>query len=302
LTQAELGIGNFVFVPPSGRDGPAYPTDIPDQTEPGPDEKIAIDYREDETFATEDVQALRYAVQSRDTKVHFLPQGAPITVRPGFWEFIPFNDDTDLDITGEFVKAVEEQRESLLSDTANSSLKKLKEAYDKHFGSTGKNRNKISLFLYSGPIYSVWKNCEMIKGSSRSCAQDWRRIRWLYPDMLLWDLSASPNERNRPRCSVLYSGDGYLNTRKKLSRLRRYIHEKRINRVGVFQVMHHGARDNWHQGVAASISPLFSVFSSDPEHKGLRHPAAAVLRDFWPYGAVQVDKESSFRARGFLEK
>lgn len=64
--------------------------------------------------------------------------------------------------------------------------------------------------------------------------------------------------------------------------------------------MHHGAEANWHQGVAAAISPLFSVFSSDPERKKWKHPHAPVLRDFWRYGAVQVDKHADFTASGYL--
>jgi hypothetical protein len=66
--------------------------------------------------------------------------------------------------------------------------------------------------------------------------------------------------------------------------------------------MHHGAEDNWHKGVAARITPLFSVFSSDPEHKKYKHPHAPVLRDFWRYGAVQVDKRTGFCVGGLLIK
>jgi hypothetical protein len=66
--------------------------------------------------------------------------------------------------------------------------------------------------------------------------------------------------------------------------------------------MHHGAKANWHHGVAAAIAPLFSVFSSDPERKKWKHPNAQVLRDFWCYGAVQVDKSTDFTASGHLDR
>jgi beta-lactamase superfamily II metal-dependent hydrolase len=62
--------------------------------------------------------------------------------------------------------------------------------------------------------------------------------------------------------------------------------------------MHHGSKYNWYKGLAADLSPAISVFSSDPNHSW-GHPHAEVLRDFWPYGAVQVDSHKSltFRTR-----
>lgn len=62
-----------------------------------------------------------------------------------------------------------------------------------------------------------------------------------------------------------------------------------------FQVMHHGSRRNWHQGLAAKIQPSISLFSSDPAHRRFKHPDGEVLRDFWPYGAVQIDRERDYR-------
>jgi hypothetical protein len=58
--------------------------------------------------------------------------------------------------------------------------------------------------------------------------------------------------------------------------------------------MHHGARGCWHTGVAKALSPYFSVFSSDPDRSPLKHPHAEVVRDFLPYGPVQVDKKQLF--------
>ena len=62
--------------------------------------------------------------------------------------------------------------------------------------------------------------------------------------------------------------------------------------VHVLQVMHHGSRSNWFPGIAAKISPQYSVFCSDPTHRGYKHPHAEVLRDFWGFGPVQVDKNN----------
>ena len=71
------------------------------------------------------------------------------------------------------------------------------------------------------------------------------------------------------RCSMRYTGDSmcYLDTPIRLNHFVNYFLDERIGKVGVFQVMHHGSKKNWHHGVAARIAPLFSVFSSDPEHR-----------------------------------
>ena len=72
-----------------------------------------------------------------------------------------------------------------------------------------------------------------------------------------------------------------------------------MQHIGVFQVMHHGAEGNWHPGVARKINPIFSIFSSDP-HKQMKHPHAPVLRDFWSYNPIQVDKQEGATITGWL--
>jgi hypothetical protein len=76
-----------------------------------------------------------------------------------------------------------------------------------------------------------------------------------------------------------------------------------MSRVSCFQVMHHGARGCWHNGIAKSLSPNISVFSSNPEHKSLMHPHAEVVKDFLPYHPVQVDKVSCLEIYyGYIKK
>ena len=91
----------------------------------------------------------------------------------------------------------------------------------------------------------------------------------------------------------MFTGDGYLDSPARLDALVDYLSPQRVAQVGVFQVMHHGARGNWHQGVANRFAPLVSVFSSDPGRGATYHPHSEVLRDFWPYGPAQADKHSS---------
>ena len=75
-----------------------------------------------------------------------------------------------------------------------------------------------------------------------------------------------------------------------------------MQRAKVFQVMHHGAENNWHSGIAAKLAPSASIFSSNPAHKKYRHPHAQVLRDFWSHFPIQVDKEIGFHLVGLVER
>lgn len=303
LDQGGPGIERILFVMPSGNEGPPYPGELPEPQESGPDDQPRLEFVSGEPEDPDDAGSLMRAAQQKSTLVDFLRPGSRITCAAHLWEFIPYNDDPQEEITGSFVEQVRLERANLLSPapdgTRADSLRALKKAYDHHFGTGSKERNIISLFLYSGPIYLKWK-AWLTAAESCSWPQDWRWRRWPLPDMHAWELRELHGETSRPRCSILYSGDGYLDTNDRLQKLIKYLDQRRVQRIGVFQVMHHGAEANWHQGTAEAIAPMFSVFSSDPERKRWKHPHASVVRDFWRYGTVQVDKDADFTAEGFL--
>jgi hypothetical protein len=161
-----------------------------------------------------------------------------------------------------FVAAVLKQRDKLMHPSSGleraNSLKDLRIIYDHKFGATALKRNLISLFLYAGPRLSLTGE------QARLCGK---------------------------QASVLYTGDGYLNTEARFDALERYIGRPRLSRLGCLQVMHHGSRKNWHPGLAAKFSPGFSVFSSDPSHKRFYHPNNEVVIDFGKFHPIQVNKE-----------
>lgn len=103
------------------------------------------------------------------------------------------------------------------------------------------------------------------------------------------------------RGEILLTGDGNLKTTAKWESLEAYLDARRARRTSVFQVAHHGARANWHDGLAALVAPQTSVFSSDPRHS-YGHPHAEVLCDSWPYRALQVDQQAGFTVRVWLER
>lgn len=233
----------------------------------------------DETSLPPEDERRRYKeeVKARSgIEVLYLRAGSAITVA-GFWEFVPYNDAS---LAGKVSKSFKDRVEKLRHDLLNEqdpddkalALYGLKKAYIKTFGSSPEGRNVISLFLYAGLI-----NRDHYWGRSTSYTYGYAWHAYTF------DTSCG---------GVLYTGDGYLNSQSRFDALHQYLGEERMQSIHVLQVMHHGSRNNWFPGIAAKISPQYSVFCSDPALRGYKHPHAEVLRDFWRFGPVQADKNN----------
>lgn len=293
------GIDRIVIVPYGSGDGPTLPEGNPEVPGGGdfPQLKFEIEREEDANAkdATGDTTAGQSSAGKKKPSVEYLRRSSKLQL-PNLWEFVPYNETPAEEISAEFGGLVESVIARLLepaSTDREAVLQLLKGAYDDKFGEGQYERNVISLSLYSGPIYPSWKKIRLCRYHTHPYNRSVVRPR-------LWRIL--PMSADIRRCSILYTGDAYLDTPLRLDNFVNSFLNPRIEQVGVFQVMHHGAEDNWHKGVAARISPLFSVFSSDPEHKKYKHPHAPVLREFWRYGAVQVDKQTSFCVGGWLER
>lgn len=267
-------IDEIVFVPPAGPDDVASGAG----EEPDPERPIEGAKVEDDELP-EDV-ADDPALSGRgSTAVRALKRGGRIVV-PSLWEFVPYNDvNMQPRVTPRFELWTRRLSNILIHDFARRDqvLRILKKVYDRTFGGTSKPRNLISLFLYSGPV-----------GARVTLSQAFAShpVRW---------------NSARDNFAQLSTGDGYLNSVARLDALRRfYGRNRRLDRAGILQVMHHGAEGNWHEGVGAALAPAVSLFSSDPGNKKLRHPHASVLRDFWSYCPVQIDAANTFRLHAIL--
>ncbi|MCG3195743.1 MAG: hypothetical protein GHCLOJNM_00210 [bacterium] len=286
-------IDTILLVLPSEGAGPEIPEG---GRPPGPDED-GFFFGELATLSVNDYdEDLRFLSSQRD-KVEFLPPGRSLPLR-SFWEFVPYNDADLADrIPGDFGIEVRKWRDKLLIPGSDryQALRALKSIYDDSFGSDSETRNAISLFLYGGPIYPAWERVELLRTPHFPY---WHSPMLIpFADWMLFnDGWAWPSARG----SVLYTGDGYLDTPLRLDRLLTYLKEFRISTTGVLQVMHHGSEHNWHSGVASRIAPELSVFSSDPDNKRYRHPHIAVLRDFLAYGPIQANKDRGVSAGGIL--
>ncbi|MPR05338.1 hypothetical protein F0169_26650 [Pseudomonas sp. MAFF 212408] len=216
-------------------------------------------------------------------EVEYLAVGSALVVA-NRWEFVPYNDAKLASLaTAAFRKEVERLRNDLLLTSERrvreQAFQDLKNYYDITLGRSNESRNVISLFMYAGPMSSSLDRCR-----SRSYVEiSTEGGRYLRNCLGIEDRWGG----------VLYTGDGYIDNDRRLLSLQSYLTSNRFSRIYILQVMHHGAEDNWYKNLAKKIKPSFSVFSSDPGHGGYKHPHAAVLRDFWPYGPLQVNKQTT---------
>lgn len=299
LSQSDGNIDVILFVPPSGDEGPPFGADnINFPLDPNMDwiERLG---KPEQTDTPDDRDTLRDSGSKHGSCVAFLSPGATLLDQTRLWEFIPYNDDLDIDLDRKFIADVARYREALLAEgntkRREDALERLRDLYDEQFKSIPKQRNRISLHLYSGPVYSSLYETKLFYPALiyDGCIEA--------KDLILLDTSIRHlTDVQSTQCSILYTGDGFVDRARKLNRLIKYLDPSRVSQTGTFQVMHHGSRHNWYEGVAEAIAPVFSIFSSDPNRGSSPHPHKEVLYDFWQYGPIQVDFKNSFVICGII--
>jgi len=216
------------------------------------------------------------APQIVGVRVRFLKPGGRL-IAPHFWEFVPYNDATlAIRVTPMFLATVLPLIDELRTQPERraTALEALKATYDRHFGKSSVARNKISLFMYSGPL---GRRLQLGGGACLSLPMGTTDF------------------------AQMYTGDGLLNDIARYGAFEKFYNSgERLKRASLFQVMHHGALGSWHTGLAAKVAPRISIFSSDPDHPRYRHPHKDVLRDFWNYGATQVDRINGYALQRHL--
>lgn len=268
----------ILFVMPSEGGGPAFPSEPPD--EPTDPDVAGRPGRPDLFYDL--------GISSNDDsyvhKVRILDQGKSFQVKR-VWEFVPYNDPaTRPDDPLSFETDVEQSKKDLLSAEAGKrqgALGALKKSYRKKFGTVG--MNNVSLFLYGGAIgkWQGWQLCEC-----RICQ---------FMD------SCHHFHEVETRAAIIFTGDGNLKNYEKWRSFSMYLGQERATRTSVFQVPHHGSKNNSFAGLAAAAAPDISVISSDPVHS-YGHPHAEVLRDFWTSHPVQVSHGRGFSVLFELRK
>jgi hypothetical protein len=270
-----------LFVMPSDGEGPPFMIEPAVSTEGPRDRGLDVEPGESAT-----ADELELSPSNAMRQVKKLRRGDFVSVN-GVWEFVPYNDPSTRpnDPLG-FAAIVGIHRAALLNGNTEERkgvLKQLRDHYETIFGHAA--MNDVSLMLYGGAV-GPWRgqrfcDCESHFHRLLSFCGCWKEL--------------------ETKGAILLTGDGNLSSPAKWTDLENYLNVNRAKRTIVFQVAHHGARTNWHLGLAALATPMTSVFSSDTHHN-YGHPHAEVLRDFWPFRPIQVDQHSGLLIHIVLEQ
>lgn len=266
------GLKTVIFVPEASRDDIAPPTEESLIIE-GPMGDPYIQSGEPPATSEGDPSV----ENSGRINVHFLQSGGGVII-PHLWEFVPFNDPGKRPaMSTPFAKWCTHISKIFARSgpSRSEALKRLKKHYNRRLGKTVEDKNVISTYLYSGPV------------------GDSLRLQHYGANTMVRFNAIKDN------FSVLCTGDAYLNNGTRLAALQRFYRaDRRLERSGIFQVMHHGSSANWCPGLANTLRPAVSIISSDPNFRHGRaregHPHSRVLRDFWPWCPARVDTDTSF--------
>jgi len=217
-----------------------------------------------------------------NSKYGKLKSGTNITL-PKIYEFIPYQDKTVcVKKFKRFQDMVSKIESNLLSQDNKTVLKQniaeLKNIYKKKFGKSAKEKNIISLFLMGIPLINTSNNPHLIGFDVYVRNRIQTKYNCFYYNTLSKDY-------------ILFTGDGFLNTSTRLNNLKRHFNDNRLRKISVFQVMHHGSKNNFNKLINKHINPDFSIFSSDPLIRPF-HPNAEVVKHFIYNNPIQVDNSN----------
>ncbi|WP_165895383.1 hypothetical protein [Sphingomonas sp. PP-CC-3G-468] len=296
LERAEGRIDRILLVG-SGGEGPALPPVLPPDGSPPVDEETGRDPEIEAKSGKPEPENNEAGGEDeglRDRRVRMLPRGGAITFGRA-WEFVPYNDGRlALAATPPFKIAARalaaKLKRSVPENDREKALDDLIALFDRTFKTpksgriSARRRNEISLFLYSGPVGRV----ELLEADEYLMRHRLNDVRMPSPNYLVGGV----------RFGQMLTGDGYLKTQRQWEEFRSfYANYQRLHRSGILQVMHHGAQENWRAGLAAKLSPLISIFSSNPAGRN-GHPRPVVLADFKDRNPKQVDAFHGIRIVG----
>jgi len=294
-------IETIVFIVPEGK----WRSWRPDR-EPRPLDQEDDQWRDADRLIEFDRVALRdeaegpgLSLSGGRTGIRFMSSGSPLTTRFS-WEFVPHNEKSRAPWRSKaFISQVEKLRSDLTRKKAllqkTASITALQQLFTKMFGKSSEQKNQISVFLYGGPLSQDNGELGLSVLSQVYTEPPLPCDIWFF-GRHFWNLESSS------KCGVFYGGDGFLNCDPRLEQLIDSIGNTRLDKIAVFQVMHHGSKKSWQPGVAEFIDPYFSIFCSDPDHRGLQHPNGEVVRDFLKHRPIQVDKTQGVYFEGSLYK
>lgn len=225
---------------------------------------------------------------SGSTAFGLLPQNAPVLLSRFHWEFVFYNaslPDESATRSGASITEVQAdvagilRRNRVLQPGAQPKRGwrvDLRNCYIKHFGSSGPERNNISLCVLARPAggYPVGACSVFSEAIERSAAT--------FTKLHISDAHQS----------LLLTGDLEIDGRR-MAAMQAHFRDWRWRGLSVMQIPHHGSRHSWKQGNSALANQRHSVLCVPTERGAGHHPHRAVLDDLRGHGAVYADYDQS---------
>lgn len=259
-------VGKVVFVRGGEGEGGAPPIDINEFTSPDNPGSSTQDKRK---TGDEYAQLLSNGMH---ISTSIISHASPVTVG-GLWEFVFYNKELPEGgastskqplsvIQNEILDVLEKW--DLTSGGAKRVegwLKDLRNCYNRHFGARSRERNDISLCLYSAPLEGLGDPCN----------------KFPFPRSVL-DSTFTYIPVSSEQRAILLTGDINL-TQTMLNDLETHLKSQRWGNIYVMQIPHHGSRHSWEIGIAMYYCHGVSVFCVPDYDKSRNHPSACVVED-----------------------
>jgi len=268
-------ISKVLFIKGSNSEG-AVPISNGDFNPRGPDENSESIFRNVGTSINSDEN---YNLEGLgQSKVWALDDKSPVRIF-GFWEFVFYNKELPgglapkssaslIDIQKEVIKTL--LGLNLTGKTTKKDTtkwrKKIREIYEKHFGSSSEGRNDISLVLYSNHITTPFRLSPL-----------WPYRYSILTEDLYIPISCVPISEDKS--GLLLTGDITLR-HSDISTLQSHLGGQRWKSVNLLQIPHHGSIHSWQVGNAKLLPSEFNVFNVPDSDKSGHHPHIDVLEDF----------------------
>lgn len=147
-------------------------------------------------------------------------------------------------------------------------IEKLQATYDGILGDDGVRRNRISLWMYAGPL--SFRSAQFgVDELDLEADMFYRHGFWPWHGREP-EICTIPPERSQ-HAGILYSGDGSVHEHHQLTNVIGHFSQWRFDATVMFQIPHHGSIENWQVGAAAHWPPLHAVVSArviNPHHPG----------------------------------
>lgn len=199
----------------------------------------------------------------------------PLTLHMKLWEFVFYNKELPSGVTsksGKFLAEVQEDIKEILvkwdlisgpPKDVEGWRKDLRECYSKHFGSRSKERNDISLCLYSAPLEPfIHRQCSIYSSPRSSLGSAHTHI----------SIASSG------ATGLLLTGDISLDATE-LGKMESHFTPSRWANIHVMQIPHHGSRHSWQFGNAEYCKHQYSIFCVPNFDKSRNHPSESVVED-----------------------